>query len=152
MSGAVGELVHATAIVVGDRGVLITGASGSGKSSLANALLDRASFEGRYAALVSDDQCLLHATSGRLICTTPETLRGGMEIRGSGLHEIAFESRAVIHLVVHLIEPAHAIRMYENAEAELQGVAIEQLILPAGEVESACRSVEAWLFKPLWKK
>jgi serine kinase of HPr protein (carbohydrate metabolism regulator) len=152
MNGAAGELIHASAVIAGDRGVLITGASGSGKSSLANALLDRAFAKGRYAALVSDDQCLLQAASGRLICSPPQTLRGGMEVRGSGLHEMAFENHAVIHLVVHLVEPIRAVRMYENAHTKLRGVAIAQLLLPAGEVESACRSVEAWLFKARWKK
>ncbi|EJM99921.1 serine kinase of the HPr protein, regulates carbohydrate metabolism [Phyllobacterium sp. YR531] len=152
MSALAGELIHATALVISDRGIIITGASGSGKSSIANALIDRASASAQYATLISDDQCLLQAVSGRLLCTTPETLRGGLEVRGSGLHQVAFEPRAVIHLLVHLVEPAQAPRMHENTIAELQGVAITQLKLPAGEVESACRSIEAWLFKPEWKK
>lgn len=152
MSTPAGELIHATALVVGDRGIIITGASGSGKSSIANALIDRASAGARYATLISDDQCLLQAISGRLICTAPETLRGGVEVRGSGLHQVAFEPRAVIHLLVHLVEPAQAPRMQGNTHAHLQGVAITQLTLVAGEVESACRSIEAWLFKPEWKK
>ncbi|MHC1547351.1 HPr kinase/phosphorylase [Phyllobacterium sp. K27] len=145
------ELIHATAVVVGDRGIIIMGASGSGKSSVANALLQRASAEGRYAALVSDDQCFVRAVSGRLICSAPDTLRGGMEVRGSGLHVFAYEPCAVIHLVVRLVETAHVVRLHENTHMQLQGVAIAHLDLPAGEVESACRSIEAWLFRPEWK-
>lgn len=145
------ELIHATAIVIGDRGIIIIGASGSGKSSLAHALLQRAFAEGRYATLVSDDQCLVRAVSGRLICSPPDTLRGGMEVRGSGLHAFAYEPHAVIHLMVRLVEPAQVVRLHENTHIQLQGVAIAHLDLPAGEAESACRSVEAWLFKPEWK-
>jgi serine kinase of HPr protein (carbohydrate metabolism regulator) len=145
------ELIHATAVVVGDRGIIIMGASGSGKSSVANALLQRASAERRYAALVSDDQCLTQAVCGRLICSAPNTLRGGMEVRGSGLHEFAYEPYAVIHLIVRLVESEHVVRLQENTHIQLQGVAIAHLDLPAGEVESACRSIEAWLFKPEWK-
>lgn len=146
------ELIHASAVIVGDRGILIRGASGSGKSSIASTLIQRATVEAKYAALISDDQCLLQAVSRRLICSVPDTLRGGMEVRGSGLHEFAYEPRAVIHLVVHLVEPTRAARLQENTSIQLQGVAITQLILPAGAVESVCRSVEAWLFKPLWEK
>lgn len=145
------ELIHATAVVVGDRGMLIIGASGSGKSSVAHALIQRASAEGRYATLVSDDQCLVQAISGRLLCSAPDTLRSGMEVRGSGLHVFAYEPHAVIHLVVRLVEPAQVVRLHENTHIQLQGVAITQLDLPAGEVESACRSIESWLFKPIWK-
>ncbi len=145
------EMIHATAVIIGDRGVLIMGPSGSGKSSIANALMLRALSEGRYGVLVSDDQCLIQAVSGRLICTAPETLRGGMEVRGSGLHIFSHEPRAVIHLGVHLVEPSLAVRLHENTHIQLQGVAIAQLNLPIGEVESACRSIEAWLFKLEWK-
>jgi len=57
----------------------------------------------------------------------------------------------MIHLMVRLVEPAQVVRLHENTHIQLQGVAIAHLDLPAGEVESACRSVEAWLFKPEWK-
>lgn len=146
-----GELVHATAVLVGDRGVLVTGASGSGKSSVANALADRASARGVFASLVCDDQCLLQEVSGRLICTAPETLRGGVEVRGAGLFEVNHEAQAAIHLVVQLVAPEQAIRFSDNTALQLQGVAIAQLILPAREIEAACRAIEARIFWRNWK-
>jgi serine kinase of HPr protein (carbohydrate metabolism regulator) len=146
-----GELIHATAVLVGDRGVLITGASGSGKSSVANALADRASARGVFASLVCDDQCLLQEVSGRLICTAPETLRGGIEVRGAGLFEMNHDAQATIHLVVQLVTSEHAIRFSENTVLQLQGVAIAQLILPSREVEAVCRAIEAKLFWQQWK-
>lgn len=147
-----GELLHATAVLVGDRGIVIIGPSGSGKSSVARALMDRASARGMFAALISDDQCQMRPASGRLICTTPAALRGGLEVRGSGLHSVDHETAAVIHLVVELIEPDHAIRFADSATAQLQGVAIPHLLLPKREIEAACRAVEARLFAPPWKK
>lgn len=54
--------VHGTAAVVGEAGVLIRGASGAGKSSLALALVDAAAARGLFARLVGDD---------RISCTTP---------------------------------------------------------------------------------
>ncbi|CAN7226054.1 HPr kinase/phosphorylase [Phyllobacterium sp. LjRoot231] len=144
--------VHATAVLVGDRGILISGPSGSGKSSIASELMQRAAGRGAFAALISDDQCLLQATSGRLICATPSSLQGGLEVWGSGLHAVDHEPSGVIHLVVELTKPEHAIRFADDAMILLEGVAIPLLALPKREVEAACRAVEARLFQALWKK
>jgi serine kinase of HPr protein (carbohydrate metabolism regulator) len=147
-----GELVHATAVLVGDRGILITGRSGSGKSSIARELMNRGWARDTFSALVSDDQCHLQAASGRVICTVPRALRGGLEVRGSGLHAVDHEAAAIIHLVVDLVEPEHAIRFTDGGNIQLQGVALPRLILPEREIEAACRAVEARLFNPPWKK
>lgn len=152
MIDSAGLLAHATAVVVGDRGILIIGPSGSGKSSVACSLIDRALTKGTFAALVSDDQCQLQAVSGRLICTVPATLRGGIEVRGSGLHAVDHEDGAVIHLVAELVEHDRAIRFADETEIQLQGVSITHALLPQREIEGACRAIEARLFTPTWKK
>lgn len=61
------------------RGVLLTGASGSGKSDLALRLLDRG------WRLVADDRCVLWRSGDALFARTPDTLAGLMEVRGVGL-------------------------------------------------------------------
>jgi len=144
--------VHATAVLVGDRGILISGPSGSGKSSIASELVRRAAGRGAFAALICDDQCFLQAISGRLVCAAPASLQGGMEIRGSGLHMVDFETCGVIHLAVELTKPGQAVRFASDVRIDLEGVAIPHLILPEREVEAACRAVEARLFQPFWKK
>ncbi|UXN61863.1 HPr kinase/phosphorylase [Phyllobacterium zundukense] len=144
--------VHATAVLVGDRGILISGPSGSGKSSIANELMRRAAGRGVFAALICDDQCLLQAISGRLVCAAPASLQGGVEVRGSGLHRVDFETCGVIHLAVELTKPGRAIRFASDATILLEGVSIPHLILPEQEVEAACRAVEASLFQAFWKK
>jgi serine kinase of HPr protein (carbohydrate metabolism regulator) len=147
-----GELIHASAVIVGDRGIIIRGDSGSGKSSIVSALMDRAGYRGVFSVLVSDDQCRIRDEAGRLLCTAPAALRGGLEIRGSGLHQSDFEERAVIHLVVDLVEPNQSVRFSENAVTVLHGVAIAHLVLPKSGIETACQAIESRLFRPVWKK
>lgn len=147
-----GELMHATAVLVGDRGILITGSSGSGKSSIARALIDRAAAKGVFAVLVSDDQCRLRSVSGRLLCAAPASLRGGVEVRGSGLHTVDHEPAAIIHLVAELVEPDLAVRFADQQMIQLQGVKIPHIILPSREIEAACRAIETRLFRLPWKK
>lgn len=74
-----GQVIHASCIAVDGRGLLILGPSGSGKSSLALALI------GLGAELVADDQTELHRQEARLLATCPPALRGLVEARGIGL-------------------------------------------------------------------
>lgn len=61
------EAVHASAVLVGERGVLIRGVSGAGKSLMALALVGRVRREGGFAALIADDRVWLDVASDRLI-------------------------------------------------------------------------------------
>jgi HPr kinase/phosphorylase len=72
--------LHATAVAVNGQGLLITGATGTGKSTLALALI------GLGASLVSDDQTVLMQDNGQIMLSCPtEALRGVIEARGIGL-------------------------------------------------------------------
>ena len=78
--------VHASAVLVGDRAVLIRGPSGSGKSRLAFDLI----LAGRAgviqaAALVGDDRVTLEAQQNRLVVRPASALAGLIEIRGLGI-------------------------------------------------------------------
>ncbi len=72
-------LHQATCVAIGGRAVLIEGPPGSGKSSLALALIDRG------GVLVGDDGVMLKTDSGRLFAQPPPATRGLMEVRGLGL-------------------------------------------------------------------
>ncbi|KXF79224.1 hypothetical protein ATN84_05740 [Paramesorhizobium deserti] len=155
MADGAGENIHATSFLVADHGVLITGASGAGKSALALALIAGQRTAGRFAALVSDDRTILRAVNGRLLASAPETLAGGIEVRGAGLFGMAHEKAAVIHLLVDLVPPEEAVRYPDSVQRTLCGVPLPLLRLPypsAGQAESlhACRAVEAALFMPPW--
>jgi hypothetical protein len=95
--------VHASAVLVGARAVVIRGPSGSGKSRLALALIE-AGRSGRllFARLVGDDRIFLAAAGGRLLARPADNLTGLIEVRGAGLLRLDYEPGAVVGLVLDL--------------------------------------------------
>lgn len=122
-------IVHqATCVAIGGRAVLIEGASGTGKSSLALALIDRG------AVLVGDDGVLLEPRDGRLFALPHPNTRGLIEVRNLGLlHEPVCEEAPVA--LVLMLNPA-APRFVETPESvERAGIAVPMLRLaPEGPV------------------
>src|SRR6202012_5111245 len=78
--------VHASAVKVGERAVLIRGPSGSGKSRLAFELI-LAGRSGQLppAVLVGDDRVRLDTADGELLVRAIPELAGLIEIRGLGI-------------------------------------------------------------------
>lgn len=74
-----GGLLHASCVAVEGKAVVITGASGSGKSALALELMSRG------ADLVADDQVILTDVDGSISATSPRSLKGLIEARCVGL-------------------------------------------------------------------
>lgn len=90
---------QATCVAIGGRGLLIEGEPGSGKSSLALALIDRG------ATLVGDDGVLLDPRGGRLWALPPPAIEGMLEIRNVGIVRFA-AGPAPLALVLRLDEGA----------------------------------------------
>jgi HPr kinase/phosphorylase len=92
-----GRPLHASAVAVDGRGVLITGPSGSGKSALALELM------GMGAQLVADDGVLLsRAPDGGVTARAPASIRGLIEARGVGLLRARAVDDVPLALVVDL--------------------------------------------------
>ncbi|ACK49233.1 HPr kinase [Methylocella silvestris BL2] len=107
--------IHASAIVIQEAGVLIRGASGAGKSSLALALIQTAANAGLFARLVGDDRIEVSARHGRLIARGHKAILGRIEQRGVGILERPYLSAAVIRLIVDLVPPDEAPRLPDAA-------------------------------------
>jgi HPr kinase/phosphorylase len=126
--------VHASAVLVGARAVLIRGPSGAGKSRLAFDLIDaaRRGVLG-FARLVADDRAHLQAASGRLLVRPAPSLAGLIELRGVGVRQVVHEPIAVVGLVVDLDAP-DAARLPEigHARAEVEGIDLPRLAVAAG--------------------
>lgn len=86
------ETIHASCVAINGHAVLISGASGSGKSDLALRLLDRG------APLVSDDYTLLRRDGDRLMASAPVNIAGKIEVRGVGIVDWPCISEAPVAL------------------------------------------------------
>lgn len=110
-------LYQLTCVASGGRGVIIDGPSGSGKSSLALALIDRG------ARLVGDDGLALAALDGKLIASPAPATAGLIEVRNLGVVSMPFTSEVPIALML-LLDP-DAPRFIDEAEMrEVLGVNI----------------------------
>lgn len=108
--------IHATAVAIGGRAVLLTGASGAGKSDLALRLIDRG------AVLVADDQVELNARGGRLLASSPTTIAGQIEVRGVGIVAMPFDADVPVALVIDL--DSRPERLPEPGARTLAGIAV----------------------------
>ena len=104
------------------RGLLIEGAPGAGKSSLALALITRG------AVLVGDDGVTLSVAGGRLIAAPPPHTRGLIEVRNVGIVPMPVVDRVSVALVLRLSPDAP--RFVDTAPvAVIGGVAIPVITL-----------------------
>lgn len=126
--------IHASAVLVGPRALLIRGPSGSGKSRLALGLIQAAD-QGllRFARLVADDRCRVEAVNGRLLVRPAEALAGMIEVHGLGLRGLPFEPVALVSSVIDLGEISAARMPLASEEwADLEGLRLPRLAVAAG--------------------
>ncbi|MCY4335610.1 MAG: serine kinase [Litoreibacter sp.] len=116
MTGA-SETRHASAVSAGDAGVLILGASGSGKSALALQLL------GLGAKLIADDQVALSRQADQVLLSKPETLPSKIEARGIGLLDAPMSHEARLALLVDL-DQRQTMRSPEQRSHDVLGVPV----------------------------
>ncbi|MGA7805790.1 HPr kinase/phosphorylase [Bradyrhizobium sp.] len=145
MTEAAGASVHASAVRVGDRAVLIRGPSGAGKSRLAfDLILAGRAGQIPETTLVGDDRVLLDTVAGELVVRSVRELAGLMEIRGLGIRRCAFVEQARVGLLVDLAA-ADAERLPPPAalQARVYGVSIPRI--PVGPGFAALSMVVAAL-------
>jgi serine kinase of HPr protein (carbohydrate metabolism regulator) len=137
--------IHASAVLVGDRAVLIRGRSGSGKSRLAFDLI----LAGRAgliapATLIGDDRVHLEAVEQGLLVRPAAVIAGLIEIRGLGLRRCAFAAEALVGLVVDL-EAADAERLPQPSALRTAIAGVELPRIPVASDYAALPLVVAAL-------
>lgn len=121
--------IHATAVSIGGKAVLLTGASGSGKSDLALRLIDRG------AVLVADDQVELTVREARLFASPPATIAGRIEVRGVGIVTKPFAENMPVALIVDLDAvperlPEAQIRVFDDVAVPLAALDPREISAP----------------------
>jgi HPr kinase/phosphorylase len=126
--------IHASAVLVGARAVLIRGPAGSGKSRLALALIQAgASGALPFARLVGDDRVHVEAAHGRALVRPAGTLAGLIEVRGLGIRRVPFEPLAAIGLVIDLAAAdAERLPPPQTAVTEVAGITLPRLAVAPG--------------------
>jgi HPr kinase/phosphorylase len=129
-----GASVHASAVLVGNRAVLICGPSGAGKSRLAfDLILAGRSGQIPQAVLVGDDRVHLEAGHGQLVVRPAPALAGLIEIRGLGIRHCDFAEEAIVGLVVDLAATdAERLPPPEALLTRICGVKIPRIPVGAG--------------------
>lgn len=129
-----GPTIHASAVLVGARAVLIRGPSGAGKSRLALELIQSEHrFAPPFTRLVGDDRVHVQAAGGRLLVRPAEPLAGLLEVRGLGIITVPHEPCAIVGLVVDLAAGADRLPDVAQRQTELEGITLPRLAVAAGE-------------------
>ena len=134
MTNAPGASVHASAVLVESRAVLIRGPSGAGKSRLAfDLILAGRSGQIPQAVLIGDDRVHLDASEGQLWVRPARELAGLIEMRGLGVRRCDFAAKAIVGLVVDLsAADAERLPPSEKLLTCIYGVQIPRIPVAAG--------------------
>jgi HPr kinase/phosphorylase len=129
MSEAASASIHASAVKVGERAVLIRGPSGAGKSRLAfDLILAGRSGQLPAATLVGDDRVRLDTVGRELFVRPVAELFGLIEIRGLGIRRLDFVSEASVGLVVDLAaDDAERLPDPEALKTIISGVSLPRI-------------------------
>ena len=119
--------MHGTGVAIEGTGVLLRGASGSGKSNLAVRLIDQG------AILVSDDQIVLQRRGKGVFMSAPVALAGKLEVRGIGIVQMPDAGATLLRMVVDLVPSGDVDRLPERRTTAILGTDIPCLRLDAGE-------------------
>jgi serine kinase of HPr protein (carbohydrate metabolism regulator) len=135
-------LTHANALVLAGVGIMIRGASGSGKSRLTYALLDEAgcnptqnagSKTDTDTALIGDDYITLEAGE-QLLASPAPNLAGRIEVRGIGILGLPWQEKTPVHLVVDLLPVGDVQRLPETRKISLSVHTLEHVAVPIGDL------------------
>jgi serine kinase of HPr protein (carbohydrate metabolism regulator) len=126
-------LVHATAIAIDGRAVLLRGPSGAGKSDLALRLIDGG------ARLIADDQVELRRAGERVLVAAPAAIAGLMEVRGVGILQVEPLAEAALAMCVDLVPSAEIERLPEIRSEDVLGIAVPSVPLSPFEASAVAK-------------
>lgn len=127
-------VMQATSVAIAGRALMIEGPPGSGKSSLALALIDRG------AQLIGDDAVTLSCVGATIMVAPPPNIAGLIEVRGIGLIKVPLARPALLALILTLGGP-HGDRLPDKpAQRSIMGCTIPALPFDPGSIAPAVRA------------
>ncbi len=119
--------MHASFVLWRNKGILFRGKSGSGKSELALKFI-----ENKNAVLVADDVVELKVRQNKLLGSSPQNIRGLLEIRNVGISRYEYAKEATVSLLVNLLPAKENLeRLPKNKTENILGVEIPAIDLYA---------------------
>ena len=148
--------MHATLLEIYGRGVLLTGASGIGKSEIALELVRRGH------RLVADDRVDLVNINKKLTGTCPELTKGVMEVRGIGIINVAsmfgissYKDRQEVDYVIELklLDENYSFERIDTSEhfKNILGVYITNIQIPVSSGRNLADLIEVAVRNELLK-
>jgi hypothetical protein len=134
MTPADAIVMQATAVAIDGRVLLIEGPPGSGKSSLALALIDGG------AQLIGDDAVTLARVDDRLIASAPPNIAGLLEVRGVGLIRLPVAPPAPVALLLTLGGTAAERLPGALPRRSIAGASVPVLAFDPGAIAPAARA------------
>ena len=129
--------IHATLINYQNKGILLIGKSGSGKSDLALRFIEE-----KGAKLVADDQVILRKENNNIYGTAPDNIAGKLEVRGIGICEFDYLKETKIDLCVELTSSINDIERMPNDEfINFLGISITKIKIYPFECSTICKIV-----------
>lgn len=134
MNAGFSQVVHASCVAIGGRALMIEGPPGSGKSSLALALIDRG------AALIGDDAVQLARRGPAIIAAPAPNIAGLIELRGIGIITLPVAPPAPLALILVLGGPEAERLPADLAMRDVGGLAVPVLPFAPGTLAPAVRA------------
>lgn len=127
------QLVHATAVAVGGRAVLLRGAPGAGKSDLALRLIDAG------GELIADDQCELRRSAAAVVVRSPAPLAGLIEVRGIGILRLPAVADIPLALIADLVSRDAVERLPDPRTETILGVGVPAIRIAPFEASAPAK-------------
>ena len=128
--------IHASCVSIKQKGILILGDSGSGKSDLCLRLIMEFG-----AKLVADDRVDLKTEKNTVIASAPKILKGLLEV---GIIKLPTKTKTQIDLVVSLVNKQEDVeRMPECEFFEFNAIKISKIKLFAKEASAPAKVLAA---------
>lgn len=131
--------IHASCVSYLNKGILIRGKSGLGKSDLCLRLI-----MDKGCRLVGDDRIDIYTKAGNLKARSVSTISNMLEVRGIGLAKFEALKSATVKLVVELVKDSTAIdRLPDETFFEYENVKVRKIQICAFEVSAVDKIILA---------